>query len=73
MKRRLVILSIEDITRLFKDYVGQVGFPVDAMPIKFLLNAQERKLGMVVESDEWAKNMPPEEIKFDLRRVYGVS
>ena len=72
MKSRLIILGIDDITRILKDYVGLVGFPADAQPIKFMLNPQERKLAIVVESEEFKGPQEPEEIRFDLRRVFGV-
>jgi hypothetical protein len=72
MKRRMVILSIDTICNLFKDYVGLVGFPQDGKPVKFMLNPQERKLGLVVESEEWTGPQKPEEIKFDLRRVFSI-
>ena len=69
---RLVVIGIDDLTRLFRDYVGLVGFPEDARPVKFMLNSQERKLGLVVESNEFKQFEQMEEIKFDLRRTYGV-
>jgi hypothetical protein len=69
---RMVILTIETICDLFRDYCGMVGFPEDAKPIKLMFNPQERKLGIVVES-ETKMDKPMEEIKFDIRRVFGVS
>jgi len=70
--RRMVIISIDDLARMFRDYVGLVGFPVDAKPVKLMMNSKERKLGLVVESDEFTGPQAPEEVKFDLRRFYSV-
>ena len=73
MKPRMVIIGIDDVCRLFKDYVGQVGFPQDAMPVTFMYNPTNRKVGIRVESESLNGDEGMEEIKFDLRRVYGVS
>ena len=72
MRSRMIIIDIDSICSLLKDYVGQVGFPADAVPLKFMLNPQERKLGLVVESEEFRGPQAVEEIKFDLRRVFGI-
>ncbi len=70
---RMVVLPIDTIVALFKDYCGQLGFPKDAMPVKFLCKPTERgKLAIVVESDEFTGNQASEQIKFDIRRFYGV-
>ena len=72
MKRRMIVIDIDSICRLFQDYVGQVGFPKDAVPVKFMYHPQRRQVAVVVESDEWVGPQQPEEVKFDLKRVYSV-
>lgn len=72
MRSRMIIIDIDSIVALLKDYCGQVGFPTDAVPVKFMLNPQEQKLGLVVESEEFRGPQAAEEVKFDLRRVFGV-
>lgn len=71
--RRILITSIDDITRLFKDYVGLVGMPEDAVPLKLFLNPQEQKIGILMESEEWTGPQVPEEVKFDIKRIYAVN
>ncbi len=72
MTTRMVIIPIEVITSLFFDYVGQVGFPDDAVPVKLMLNPQEQKLALVVESESFTGPQTPEQVKFDIRRIYTV-
>lgn len=69
---RMIILTLETICKIFKDYVGLVGFPEDAKPIKFMFNPQDRKVAIVVETEETV-NVPVETIHFDIRRIFGVS
>lgn len=70
---RIIIIGIDDITRLFKDYVGMIGVPDDAMPIKLMLNPQEHRLGILMESDEWVGPQSSETIKFDINRVFTIN
>ena len=69
----MVICDIDSICRLLQDYCGQVGFPEDAEPVKLMMNPQEHKLGIVVESASWATPQSPELVRFDLKRVFSVS
>jgi hypothetical protein len=69
----MVILPIDTINSLFKDYCGQIGYPKDALPVKLMYKPTELgKLAIVVESDEFTGPQGSEQIKFDIRRYYGV-
>ena len=70
--RRIIIASIDDITRVMKDYCGLISIPEDAVPLKLYLNPQEQKLGILMESEEWKEGQKVEEMKFDIRRVFSV-
>jgi hypothetical protein len=70
---RMIIISIDDICRLFADYAGLVSYPEDGKPIQLKLNPQEQKLGIIVESDSFKGDEGIEELRFDIQRVYGVS
>lgn len=72
MKARLVCLPIESIVEILKDYAGQLGFPQDATASRWLYNPAEGKMGLVVSADSLPPGSPPEEIKFQLKRVFGV-
>jgi hypothetical protein len=74
MKLRRVVLPIDDITNILRDYAGLVGFPQDAKPVKWMLNPQEgRKVMLVVESNELTpEDRPMEEIRFEVKRTFAV-
>ncbi len=69
--KRYVIIRIDDIFRILADYAGEpLGLPADAMPTKFRL--VQGKLQLMVEADSWERDQPSEEVRFDMKRVYGV-
>ncbi len=69
--KRYVILRIDDIYRLLADYAGEpLGLLSDCKPVKF--RTVRGKIELMVESESWDHDQPAEEVKFDLRRVYGV-
>ena len=70
--RRLVVVGLDDIVRLFKDYVGRVGFPQDAIPTRLMFNSKEKLVAVEVESEEFTGPQQPERVMFDLQRVYSV-
>ena len=72
MRTRMIVLSLDDICRLFQDYCALTGFPDDARAEKLLYNQQQKKLGLVVESNEWTQGQLAEEVRFELKRFYGV-
>jgi hypothetical protein len=56
---------------MLKDYSGEaLGLPEDAWPTKF--RSVQGKLDLMLEAESWSEDQPAEEIRFDLRRVYGV-
>lgn len=71
MALRMVIVTIDDALRLFKDYVSQEDLPDDAIPVKLMIHPTERKFAIVAESDQWGSNTPPLNIHFDLKRFFG--
>lgn len=70
--KRFVVLRVDDIFRMLADYAGEpLGLPADAQPTKF--RHVRGKLQLMVESESWEGDQPAEEVRFDLRRVYGVN
>ncbi len=73
MKPRYIILTIDTITELLKDYVGGEDIPSDAQPLKLMLNPSEKnKIAIVMDSDSWKEGMAPLDVKFKIKRVYGI-
>lgn len=71
LKRRLII-SIDDIVNILKDYCSAEDIPPDTMPVQFLLKPNERgAIAIHAESDAWAHGLPPLPITFRLKRFYG--
>jgi hypothetical protein len=74
MKTRRVILTIDTIMDIFKDYATENDIPITAMPLKLLFKPTDRgRLAIEAVSDEWAKDLPPLQLNFDLRKIYSVS
>ena len=73
MKQRFVIVTIDSLAELLKDYCGQEDLPASAQPIKLLLKPTEHgKLAILMESDEWKADMPPLSVNFQLKRIFTV-
>lgn len=69
--KRYVILRVDDMYNMLADYAGEaLGLLADCKPVKFRHVAG--KLDLMVYSDSWDGDQPAEEVRFDLRRVYGV-
>lgn len=73
MKARLIVIPIDDISRLFRDYLHITGYPLDAKPVMFRPDPATRKLVLEVESAGWEGKQPPEVINFELKQSYMVS
>lgn len=72
MKTRIVVIGIDDICRLFRDYANQTGFPSDAVCDTLLFHPAHRRMRLRVEAESLNGPQVPEQIKFDLRRTHLV-
>lgn len=73
MRPRYIVLTIDTICELLKDYVGGEDIPQDAQPLKLMLNPQEQnKIAIVMDSDTWKEGLPPLDVKFKIKRVFSV-
>lgn len=70
--RKPLLISIDDITRLFADYLKEAEFPQDAWAEKIQLNPSDRRIKLVVSADSLQGPQQPEVIKFQLRRTHLV-
>jgi hypothetical protein len=73
MKERLVVIGIDDIARIFKDYAGSVGFPEDAQTDTLLFHPANRRMRLRISAESLNGNQPPEEIRFQLKRTFLVN
>lgn len=74
MKERYVVVTIDTIAELFKDYCGPEDIPPDAMPTKLLFRPADRgRLAIQMVSDSWAEGLPPLNVSFTIRRIHTVT
>jgi hypothetical protein len=72
-KRRRIIIRLEDLSNIMKDYLSPEDLPPTATPVEFMLNPQEHnKLGLRFESDEWQGNLGFQLVDAQLKRYFGV-
>lgn len=73
LAHRRIIVDIDAVLNLFKDYCSPEDIPADAMPVKLLLKPAEMgKLAILAESNDWPANLPPLEVRFQLKRFHAV-
>lgn len=73
MKKRMIILRIDDLTRIIRDYMLAEDAPQDMAGVKIMVNPAERNaIGLMVESDEWDGYLGEQRVVFDLKRYFGV-
>jgi len=73
MKQRLVIIPIDDLLELLKDYAGLTSIPDDAQADRLQIQPSDRKLALQLVAGSWDGPQPAEEIRFDLQRTFKVS
>jgi len=74
MKHRYIIVTIDTIAELLKDYCGQEDLPATAMPIKLMLKPTDQgKLAILFDSPDWSSDLPPLSVSFRLKRIYAAS
>ena len=70
---RMVILTIDTIGELLKDYVGANNIPTDAVAQRLLINPQDNgKLALELASPNIKADAKPIYVNFDIKRVYSV-
>lgn len=73
MRERYIIVRIDDIAEILKDYAGPEDLPANAKPVKLMLKPTERgKLALLMDSDDWQGDLPPLAISFKIKRVFSV-
>lgn len=73
MKTRSIILTIDTICELFKDYLDPEDLPANAQPTKMLLNPAEKgKIAIEFFDLSWPEGLEPLQVNFHIKRLYGV-
>lgn len=71
-RSRLIIVTIDTLMALFKDYLpGYV--PEDATPLELFIHpSTPGKMAILTESSNWDSAGNEVNVRFELRRSYGV-
>lgn len=73
MKVRQVIVTVESILALLKDYCGEEEIPEDAKVVGFKYKPTELgRFAIVIESPRLKYGVKPIEVRVDNKRIYGV-
>lgn len=73
MRKRIIIIPIDSIVALFKDYLGQDVIPRNAMPVKLQYNpALSGMFAVVVDSPDIPRDAPAAVANFKLKRMFAV-
>lgn len=73
MRERYVVLTIDTISELFKDYLSPEDLPENAVPVKLLFKPTEQgAMALEMFSLDWKEGLGPLKVTFDIKRVYGV-
>lgn len=68
---RLVVISIDDILKIFQDYTHLTdSIPWDAKSDTLLFSRQDRKMCLRITADSFNGNQPPEVISFKLKKSW---
>ena len=75
MASRKIIIPVDSVLEMFKSYTAENNeIPADALPITLLVKPQEMgKFAIVARSNDWAENLPPLQIHFDIKRNFIIN
>jgi hypothetical protein len=70
---RRVLITIDTIACLFKDYINSEDLPLTAKPIKLLFKPTEKgKLALLFTSDLWDGPQRDYQVQFGIKRISAV-
>lgn len=72
LRTRRVLVTIDTLTDMLKDYLSAEDMPFDAMPIKMMVNPTENgKIAILMTSNDFPADAPNYSVRFDIKKVYG--
>jgi hypothetical protein len=72
-KKRIVVVTLDTLAELFKDYLGEEYIHPDAKATRLMVNPQEQgKLALEVASPHIKPNAKNVFAHFDIKRIYTV-
>lgn len=71
VKRRQIILRIDDVVALFRDYLSAEDIPGDIQALKLMVNPATREVAILAQSEAWTSSAPLR-INFTHRRLHAL-
>lgn len=72
-RKRMLVITLDTLAELLKDYLGPEYIPADARATRLLVNPQEEgRLALEVMSPEIKPDAKPLYAHFDIKRTYSV-
>ena len=73
MKPRMVVVTIDTLVEIMKDYLGPEILPTSARPVTLRVNpAEQGKFAVVVESPDLPYSDTAMHVNYRNKRVFGV-
>lgn len=72
MQRRAVVVDIDGILRIFKDYLGD-AIPADAMPHALMKQSDTGLVGLQVAGNSWQGDRGTVRVDFQIKRLFSGS
>lgn len=73
MRERYIVLTIDTICELFKDYLSPEDLPNNAQAMKLLFKPTEQgRMALEMFSLDWKEGLGPLVVNFDIKRTYAV-
>lgn len=73
MKERYIVLTIDTIAELFKDYLDPEDLPDSAVPMRLLFKPTEQgRMALEMFSLDWAEGLGPLVVNFDIKRTFQL-
>ena len=74
MRHKPIVLTIDSILAILKDYMKPEDLPEDAVAQSLMINPSEKnKIAIVADSPSWPIGAEPLLVNFDIRRIFGAS
>lgn len=70
--QRMVIVTVDTLAEVLKDYLGEENVPTDATVVTLLVNKSEQgKFALTLESDDWNKDLSALVVDFQVKRYFS--
>ena len=73
MKNRMIVVTVETLLEIIRDYLGEDNIPEDATVSKLMVNQSEKgRFAVEFESPTMREGLAPLNVHFDIRRFHAL-